>query len=92
MTWKVYTLVLLLITRVTTDSLICLTENTLDTVNNSEEVIGFAAYLPLCLLLHNLFIDYFEGEFQIVNDVVLDNEVKRHFLTKFTYLLRNPLV
>lgn len=57
MTWEVNALFKLFITRIAAVALISLTENALNSVDYSEEVIDFMSNLPLDLFLHYFTID-----------------------------------
>ena len=81
MAGKVYTLLELLISRVATVAFISLTEYSLYSIDNSEEIVALATDLSFCFFLDYFFVDDFEGEVQVIDNIVLHNEVKGHVLS-----------
>lgn len=82
----------LLISRVAAVALIGLSEDTLDTIDDLEEVISLTANLSFNFFLHYAFVDNFQREVEVINDVVLHNEIEGHILVHFADLLGDPLV
>lgn len=92
MSRKVDAFFILFVSRITTDSFIGFSKNTLNTVNYFKEIIGFVTNLSLCLFLHYFLINNLKRKIQIIYDVILDDKIKRHILSEFSNLLSNPLV
>ena len=92
MSWKVDAFFIFIVSRITTDSFIGFSKNTLDTVDNFKEIISSVTNLSLCLFLHYFLINNLKRKIQIIYNVILDDKIKRHILSKFSTLLSNPLV